>query len=80
MECSKNKRSESGCCPMKHNFENRTDIVRDSHSSAILSTNKAAYLAAKKRKEDQERYIKLEQDVKQFMKRPDIVSLIKSLK
>jgi hypothetical protein len=51
---------------MRQNFENRTDIVRDSHSKAILSTNKAAYLAAKKRKEEQERYIKLEQDVKQL--------------
>lgn len=49
---------------MKHIFENRTDIVRDTHSKAILSTNKAAYMAAKKRKEDQARYIKLEQDVK----------------
>lgn len=49
---------------MKHNFENRNDIIRDAHSKAILSTNKAAYLAAKKRKEEQMRYIKLEEDVK----------------
>lgn len=49
---------------MKYNFENRNDIVRDGHSKAILSTNKAGYIAAKKRKEDQQRYIKLEQDVK----------------
>ena len=49
---------------MKQNFENRTDIIRDSHSSAILYTNRGAYLAAKRKKEEQERYIKLEQDVK----------------
>jgi hypothetical protein len=49
---------------MKYNFENRNDIVRDGQSKAILSTNKAGYIAAKKRKEDQQRYIKLEQDVK----------------
>jgi hypothetical protein len=49
---------------MKENFEHRTDIVRDRHSKAVLSTNKAGYIAAKKRKEERERYIKLEQEVK----------------
>lgn len=49
---------------MKLNFEHRNDIVRDSYSKAILSKDKAGYLAAKKRKEEQQRYIKLEQDVK----------------
>lgn len=49
---------------MKLNFEHRNDIVRDSYSKAILSKDKAGYLAAKKRKEEQQRYIKLEQDVR----------------
>lgn len=48
----------------KMNFENRTDIVRDVHTKAVLSTDKAGYIMAKKRKEDQERYIRLEKDVK----------------
>lgn len=49
---------------MKYNFENRSDIVRDAYSNAVLTTNRAGYAAAKKRKEEQQRYIKLEQDVK----------------
>jgi hypothetical protein len=49
---------------MKENFEHRSDIIRDGYSKAVLSTNKAGYIAAKKRKEEQDRYIKLEQEVK----------------
>jgi hypothetical protein len=44
-------------------FENRTDIVRDPHSKAILSRDKAAFIEAKKKKEQQERYINLEKQV-----------------
>jgi hypothetical protein len=51
---------------MKYPFENRTDIIRDGHSKAILSTNRAGYIAAKKRKEDQQRYIKMEQEVREL--------------
>lgn len=51
---------------MKYSFENRTDIIRDAHSKAILSTNRAGYVAAKKRKEDQQRYIKMEQEVREL--------------
>jgi hypothetical protein len=51
---------------MKLNFENRSDIVRDAYSNAVLTTNRAGYIAAKKRKEEQQRYIKLEQDVKEL--------------
>jgi hypothetical protein len=51
---------------MKLNFENRSDIVRDAYSNAVLTTNRAGYVAAKKRKEEQQRYIKLEQDVKEL--------------
>jgi hypothetical protein len=49
---------------MKYDFENRSDIVRDAYTNAVLTTNRAGYIAAKKRKEEQQRYIKLEQDVK----------------
>lgn len=51
---------------MKINFENRDDIVRDGHSKAILATNRSGYIAAKKRKDDQLRYIKLENDFKEL--------------
>lgn len=49
-------------------FENRTDIVRDPFSKAIISTNKAAYVEAKKRKEQEVRYIKMEKEVVQIKK------------
>lgn len=48
-------------------FENRTDIVRDPYSKAILSKDKASYLEAKKRKEQEQRYIKLEKEVSNMM-------------
>lgn len=47
-------------------FLDRTDIVRDPSSKAIISKNKAGFLAAKKKKEDEARYIKLEKEVFQM--------------
>jgi hypothetical protein len=47
-------------------FENRTDIVRDPHSKAILSRDKAGFIEAKKRKEQEQRYINLEKEVSQM--------------
>lgn len=65
---------------MNINFENRNDIVRDPYSKAILSTDKAAYNAAKVRKEQQKRYIKLENDVKQMKSEmSNISSMLKEL-
>jgi len=53
---------------MNINFENRSDIVRDAHTKAILATDRSAYMAAKKRKEDQDKYTKLENDVREIKK------------
>jgi|LauGreDrversion4_2_1035121.scaffolds.fasta_scaffold451785_2 hypothetical protein len=65
---------------MNINFENRSDIVRDAHSKAILSTDRNGYMAAKKRKEDQNKYIKLENDVREIKKNMlDISNLLKEL-
>jgi len=47
-------------------FLDRTDIVRDPYSKAILSKDKAGFLAAKKKKEEESRYIKLEKQVNQL--------------
>ena len=47
-------------------FLDRTDIVRDPYSKAILSKDKAGFLAAKKKKEEEYRYIKLEKQVNQL--------------
>lgn len=44
-------------------FEDRKDIVRDPFSKAILSRDKIGFLAAKKNKEQESRYIKLEKEV-----------------
>jgi hypothetical protein len=63
---------------MREKFEDRNDIVRDSYSKAILSTNKAAYIAAKKRRDDQNRYIKLEEEVKNI--KTNIQEMSKMLK
>lgn len=47
-------------------FLDRTDIVRDPYSKAILSKDKAGFIAAKKKKEEEARYIKLEKQVNQL--------------
>jgi uncharacterized protein YdeI (YjbR/CyaY-like superfamily) len=47
-------------------FEDRKDIVRDPFSKAILSRDKVGFLTAKKNKEQESRYIKLEKEVNQL--------------
>lgn len=47
-------------------FLDRTDIVRDPYSKAVLSKDKAGFIAAKKKKEEEARYIKLEKQVNQL--------------
>jgi len=49
-------------------FLDRTDIVRDPYSKAVLSKDKAGFIAAKKKKEEEARYIKLEKQVNQLKK------------
>jgi hypothetical protein len=47
-------------------FLDRTDIVRDPYSKAVLSKDKAGFIAAKKKREEEARYIKLEKQVNQL--------------
>lgn len=49
-------------------FEDRKDIVRDPISKAILSKDRIGYLEAKKKKETEQRYIKLEKEMYQLKK------------
>jgi hypothetical protein len=44
-------------------FIDRTDIVRDPASKAVLSRDKAGFIEAKKRKEMDNRYINLEKEM-----------------
>ena len=49
-------------------FENRKDIVRDPISKAILSKDRIGFIEAKKKKELDQRYIKLEKEMYQLKK------------
>lgn len=61
-------------------FIDRRDIVRDPVSKAILSKDKSGFIEAKKRKEMDARYIKLEKDVNSLREETsEIKQLLKEL-
>jgi len=49
-------------------FVDRTDIVRDPVSKAVLSKDKVGFLEAKKKKEIESKYINLEKEMHQLKK------------
>jgi hypothetical protein len=44
-------------------FENRSDIIRDPVSKAIINTDYSAYMSAKRKKNESQRINKMEKDV-----------------